>query len=356
MKGLILAGGKGTRMRPLTFTRAKQLIPIANKPNLFYGIDDLIDAGIKNIGVIISPETGNEVKDAIASSYGSYANVSFTYIVQNEPKGLAHAVMIAHDFLGDDPFVMYLGDNLLSGGIKNIVKEFETGNCDCLVLLTRVKDPSQFGVVVLDEHGNVIHLIEKPAVPPSDLALVGIYIFNSKIHDVTGRLEPSPRGEYEITDAIQALIDSGCIVKAHYVEGWWKDTGKPEDLLDANRLVLSQIRNLINGEIINSELNGEIIIDCGAKIINSTIRGPAHIASGTLIEDAYIGPYTSIGKDCHVKGSEIEFSILLDRAAIINIPNRIDSSIIGMEAEITGDRMRRNAIRFVLGDRSIVSL
>jgi glucose-1-phosphate thymidylyltransferase len=354
MKGLILAGGKGTRLRPLTFTRAKQLIPIANKPNLFYGIDDLVNAGINDIGVIISPDTGGEVKDAISAHYTS--SISFTYIIQDEPNGLAHAVMTARDYLGDEPFVMYLGDNLLSGGIAHLVKEFEQGQCDCIVFITRVKDPSQFGVVVLDESGNVVRLIEKPTNPPSDFALVGIYIFNFKIHSVTTGLKPSARGEYEITDAIQALIDQGYAVKAYHVEGWWKDTGKPDDLLDANRLVLSQMKAEISGDIINSELNGEIVVEAGAKIINSTVRGPAHIASDAKIEDAYIGPYTSIWAGCHIKDSEVEFSILMDGARIDGIPNRIDSSIIGMGAEITGDKSRRNTIKLVLGDRSIVSL
>jgi len=353
MKGLILSGGKGTRLRPLTFTRAKQLIPIANKPNLFYGIDDLIDAGIYDIGVIISPDTGDEVKTAIANSYN---DIKFTFIEQSEPKGLAHAVMTARKFLSDESFVMYLGDNLLSGGIAHLVNEYKHGGSDCIVLLTKVDNPSQFGVVVLNDDGSVNKLIEKPVDPPSNLALVGIYLFSPKIHDMNERLIPSARGEYEITDAIQSLLDNDFIVKAHHVNGWWKDTGKPEDLLDANRLVLSHVKGDIKGEIFDSELNGDIVVEEGAKIISSSIRGPAHIASGAIIEDTYIGPYTSIGKCCHVKGSEVEFSILLDNAVISNIPNRIDSSIVGMGAEVTGRSARKNTIKLVLGDRSLVSL
>ncbi len=354
MKGLILSGGKGTRLRPLTFTRAKQLIPIANKPNLFYGIDDLITAGITNIGVIISPDTGNEVVSAISEFYADTAD--FTYIVQDEPKGLAHAVMTARDFLDSDSFVMYLGDNLLSGGITHLVDEYNRGGSDGIVLLTQVENPSQFGVVVLGDDGSIKQLIEKPVNPPSNWALVGIYLFSPKIHDMTSKLSPSQRGEYEITDAIQNLVDDGYTVKAHKVDGWWKDTGKPEDLLDANRLVLSQIKSNVAGEVADSDLSGNIVIELGAKVINSSIRGPAHVASGAVVENSYIGPYTSIGKNCRITDSEVEFSILLNDAVICNIFGRIDASIIGMGAEVVGNSTRKNSIRFVLGDRSQITL
>lgn len=356
MKGLILSGGKGTRLRPLTFTRAKQLIPIANKPNLFYGIDDIVDAGINDIGVIISPDTGDEVKAAIGD--GSQWGAKFTFIPQENPMGLAHAVMTAHEYLGDDSFVMYLGDNLLSGGITHLVDEFRQGNTDCIVSLTHVDNPSQFGVVVLDDKGCVNCLIEKPADPPSDLALVGIYIFNSSIHEMVNSLKPSGRGEYEITDAIQALVENGFQVDARIVTGWWKDTGKPEDLLDANRLVLSQIKRSIKGTIVDSEIIGEVIVESGAEIRNSRIEGPVHIAADAFIDGSSIRPSTSIGKGARVISSEIAYSILFDYAVITNLQHCLSSSIIGMGAEVSGrvTRGRDASMRLVLGDRSQVVL
>ncbi|MHB1457168.1 MAG: glucose-1-phosphate thymidylyltransferase [Armatimonadota bacterium] len=356
MKGLILSGGKGTRLRPLTFTRAKQLIPIANKPNLFYGIDDIVGAGILDIGVIISPDTGDEVIAAIGD--GSQWGARFTFILQEKPKGLAHAVMTAREFLGDDPFVMYLGDNLLSGGIAHLVDEFREGGTDCIVSLTHVENPSQFGVVVLDEKGCVSCLIEKPKDPPSDLALVGIYIFNSSIHTMVDSLKPSGRGEYEITDAIQALVENGYKVNAHIVTGWWKDTGKPEDLLDANRLVLSQIKRSIQGTVIDSEIIGEVIIETGAEVRNSRIEGPVHIAADTLVDSSSIRPSTSIGKNARVIGSEIAYSIIFDNAVITNLQHCLSSSIIGHGAEVSGreTRGRDGSMRLVLGDMSQVVL
>lgn len=356
MKGLILSGGKGTRLRPLTFTRAKQLIPIANKPNLFYGIDDIVGAGIFDIGIIISPDTGDEVKAALGD--GSQWGAKFTFIPQDKPMGLAHAVMTAHDYLGDDSFVMYLGDNLLSGGITHLIHEFREGDTDCIVSLTHVDNPSQFGVVVLDEKGCVKQLIEKPADPPSDLALVGIYIFNSSIHDMIKKLKPSGRGEYEITDAIQSLVENGFRVDARIVTGWWKDTGKPEDLLDANRLVLSQIKRSIQGTVIDSDIIGEVIVEPGAEIRNSRIEGPVHIAADAIIVDSSIRPSTSIGKGARVTGSEIAYSILFDYAVITNMQNCLSSSIIGTGAEVSSREVRgRDAsMRLVLGDKSQVVL
>ncbi len=356
MKGLVLAGGKGTRLRPLTFTRAKQLIPIANKPNLFYCVEDLVAAGITDIGVVISPETGDEVRVALSdeSQWGAH----FTFIVQEEPKGLAHAVMTARGFLGDDPFVMYLGDNLLSGGIGHLVEEYAQGKVDCIVLLTPVENPSQFGVAVLDNFGHVTRLIEKPKDPPSNLALVGIYLFGPAVHEEIAKLKPSGRGEYEITDAIQGLVDSGRRVTAHTVRGWWKDTGKPEDLLQANRLVLSQIARSVLCEVVDSQIDGECVIETGARITKSVIRGPVHIASGAVVEDSYIGPFTSLGRDCVIRGSEVEYSILLDQAEVIGVPCKLDSSILGLGASVKGcgSGKRAGAIRLVLGDRSQVEL
>lgn len=355
MKGLILSGGKGTRLRPLTFTRAKQLIPIANKPNLFYGVDDLVAAGITEIGIVISPETGDEVRQALGD--GARWNARFTYLPQVQPLGLAHAVRIAADFLGDEPFVMYLGDNILSGGITHLVQEYQQGGMESIVLLTEVDDPRQFGVAVLDEEGRVVRLVEKPADPPSNLALVGVYLFGPFIHQVIADLKPSWRGELEITDAIQGLIEREKTVVAHRVRGWWKDTGKPEDLLDANRLVLSQLARSVHGELVNAEIVGEVVVEPGARIINSSIRGPVHIVAGAVIEDSYIGPYTSIGSNVKVIRSEVEYSILLDGAELMDLPCRLDASVIGQGAEVHGNCCtRKHSLQLVLGDRSQVKL
>ena len=356
MKGLILSGGKGTRLRPLTFTRAKQLIPIANKPNLFYGIEDLVNAGITDIGIVISPETGEEVKVAIGD--GSRWGARFTFIPQENPMGLAHAVKTAQAYLGDDPFVMYLGDNLLSGGITNLVEEYQRGETDCIVLLTQVEDPRQFGVAVLDDEGRVVRLVEKPKDPPSNLALVGVYLFSPLIHGIIADLKPSWRGEYEITDAIQGLVERGYRVRAHKVSGWWKDTGKPEDLLDANRLVLSQLQRKVEGELEEAQVIGDVVIEAGAKIVHSTVRGPAHIAAGTRIVDSYIGPYTSIGKDVRIVGSEVEYSIIMDDAEIIELHTRLDASVIGQRVVVNGVHhgQPRHALQLVLGDRSQIKL
>jgi len=356
MKGLILSGGKGTRLRPLTFTRAKQLIPIANKPTLFYAIEDLVRAGITEIGIVISPETGDEVQAALGD--GARWGAHFTFILQPEPLGLAHAVKTAREYLGDDAFVMYLGDNLLSGGIANLVDEHRRGETDCIVLLTPVEDPRQFGVAVLDEARRVVRLVEKPEDPPSNLALVGVYLFNALIHEVINGLQPSGRGEYEITDAIQGLIDRGCRVRAHQVIGWWKDTGKPEDLLDANRLVLSQIVRRVEGDLEEARIIGDVIVEPGARIVNSTIRGPAHIVAGARVTDSYIGPYTSIGRNARIVGSEVEYSIIMDDAEIIALSDRLDASIIGQGVIVRGGRQgqTRRALQLVLGDGSRITL
>jgi len=356
MKGLILSGGKGTRLRPLTFTRAKQLIPIANKPNLFYVVEDLVNAGVTDIGVIISPETGSEIRDALGD--GDRWNARFTFIEQDEPRGLAHAVKTAAGYLADEAFVMYLGDNLLSGGIGHLVEEFAGGAADSIVLLTPVANPSQFGVAELDDAGRVVRLVEKPKAPPSDLALVGVYVFSAAVHEVIDRLEPSWRGEYEITDAIQGLIDADRRVVAHQVRGWWKDTGKPEDLLEANRLVLSQIARRVEGELTDSRADGAVVVEAGARLVRSTVRGPAHIAAGALIEDGYVGPYTSIGPDAKVLASEIEYSILLNEAELRQLPQRMDASVIGQGVVVDGGSTgpRKHAVRLVLGDYSQVRL
>lgn len=356
MKGLILSGGKGTRLRPLTFTRAKQLIPIANKPNLFYVIEDLCQAGITDIGVIISPETGDEVREALGD--GSQFGARFSYILQDKPAGLAHAVKTARRFLEDSPFVMYLGDNLLSGGISHLVSEFQSGEDHAIVLLTPVPNPSQFGVAQLDEQGRVVRLVEKPKEPPSNLALVGVYVFDPYIHEVIDSLQPSWRGEYEITDAIQGLVERGLRVKARQVRGWWKDTGRPEDLLDANRLVLSKLERNILGTVESSEISGEVVIEPGAKVVSSVIRGPVHIGADAVVQDSYVGPYTAIGTRSSVLGSEVEYSILLQDSQLRNLPYRMDASVIGQGVVVSGSNggPRKHTLQLVLGDRSQVNL
>lgn len=356
VKGLILSGGKGTRLRPLTFTRAKQLIPIGGKPNLFYVVEDLVAAGILEIGVIISPETGEEVKHALGS--GEQFGASFTYILQESPAGIADAVRTAQPFLGDSPFVLYLGDNLLSGGIGHLVKEYDQTQPEAIVLLTPVDDPRAFGVAVLDSGGQVVRLVEKPKEPPSNLALVGVYLFSPEIHKIIATLKPSWRGEYEITEAIQGLVDAKKRVIAHTVRGWWKDTGKPEDLLDANRLVLSHLERRLSGHSENAQILGEVVVEVGARVINSTVRGPAFIGKDAVVENAYIGPYTAVGAGAKVLGSEVEYSILLDGAEVHNLPYRLDSSVLGQGVIVdgSGHGPRRNTVQLVLGDRSVMKL
>ncbi|GIW24942.1 glucose-1-phosphate thymidylyltransferase [Meiothermus sp.] len=355
LKGLVLSGGKGTRLRPLTHTRAKQLIPIAGKPNLFYAVEDLLAAGIQDIGVILSPETGEEVRLALGD--GSCWGVRFTFIVQEAPLGIAHAVKTARPFLGEHPFVLYLGDNLLSGGIRHLVAEYRQARPEAIVLLCPVEDPRAFGVVVLDGAGRVVRLVEKPQDPPSNLALVGVYLFSPAIHPIIERLKPSGRGEYEITEAIQGLVERGQRVVAHQVRGWWKDTGKPEDLLDANRLALSQILRRVEGELLEAEIIGEVVVEPGAKIVRSTVRGPAYIGAGALIEDGFIGPYTAVGNNARVVSSEVEYSILMDEAQVYSLPYRLDSSILGQGVVVDGKgNARRHTLQLVLGDRSRVRL
>ncbi len=354
MKGLVLSGGKGTRLRPLTFTRAKQLIPIANKPILFYVIEDLVEAGATDIGVIISPETGDEIVSALGD--GADLGAKLTFIPQAEPLGLAHAVKTAKKFLGDDDFVMYLGDNMLSGGITDLVETFSKGDTDCTVLLTEVDNPQQFGVAVLDDAGRIVSLVEKPANPTSNLALVGVYLFTPVIHDVIEMLTPSARGEYEITDAISGLVDRGLQVTAHKVAGWWKDTGQPKDLLEANELVLSQIKTRLDGEVADSTINGQVIIEPGARVVNSTVHGPAHIAAGAIIEDSTILPYTSIGPGAKILRSELGNSIVMADAEITDAPRRLDSCVLGQAATIRGHDGDDGKVQFVLGDSSQVRL
>src|SRR5438874_872755 len=292
LKGLILSGGKGTRLRPITHTSAKQLVPVANKPVLFYGIEAMAEAGIEQIGIIIAPQTGDEIRAAAGD--GSRFGVAITYIVQDEPLGLAHAVLTAEPYLGETPFVMYLGDNLLQGGIRGLVQAFTTNRPDALILLTPVPDPEHYGVAELDGD-RVVRLAEKPPQPTTNLALVGVYMFTAAIHDAARAISPSARGELEITDAIQRLVDDGARVEPHIVRGWWKDTGRLEDMLAANRLVLETIDGRVEGELDRSQVDGRVVIEPGAHLTRSTVRGPAIIGAHARLTDCYIGPYTAVG-------------------------------------------------------------
>jgi glucose-1-phosphate thymidylyltransferase len=353
LKGLILSGGKGTRLRPITHTSAKQLVPVANKPVLFYGIEAMVHAGIEEVGIIIAPETGAEIRAAAGD--GSRFGARITYIEQDAPLGLAHAVLTAEEFLGTSPFVMYLGDNLLQGGIEDLVEAFRAGEPDALILLTPVPDPEHYGVAEL-EQGKVVRLVEKPPEPRTDLALVGVYMFTPAIHDAARAIEPSGRGELEITDAIQHLVDQGRRVEPHIVKGWWKDTGRLEDMLAANRLVLDPIEADLAGELIDSQVDGRVVIEAGARLERCTVRGPAIIGSGASLTDCYIGPYTAIGEDCSIQNAEVEHSILLAGSKVKQLDGRMESSLLGRNVTIgRGDRQPR-AYRFLVGDNSEIGI
>ena len=354
MKGLILSGGKGTRMRPLTYTSAKQLIPVANKPVLVYGIEAIVAAGIREIAIIVSPETGDEIKHAIGD--GSRYGANVTYIDQDAPRGLAHAVLIAEDFLRDSPFVMYLGDNLLQHGITPLVEEYRQIDCNSEILLTKVENPSQFGVAELSPEGHVVRLTEKPAEPKSDLALVGVYMFDSTIFEAVKAIKPSKRGELEITDAIQWLLDNGRSIHPHIVKGWWKDTGKIEDMLEANRTVLDTFEREVRGTITNSQIEGKVMIEEGAEIIDSVVRGPSIIGRDARISHAYVGPYTSIGSRCSLEYCELENSIVLENSTIAHVNGRIEASLIGKNVKIGRTQRKPAAYRFMVGDNSEVGI
>jgi glucose-1-phosphate thymidylyltransferase len=359
LKGLILAGGKGTRLRPITHTSAKQLVPVANKPVLFYGIEAIAAAGIREVGVIIAPETGDEIRAAAGD--GSRFGVRLTYIPQDEPLGLAHAVLTAEPFLGADPFVMYLGDNLLQGGIEDLVHEFQEHSPDALILLTPVPDPQNYGVAELsdatgDQPARVLRLAEKPTDPKSNLALVGVYMFNASVHDAARALEPSARGELEITDAIQHLVDVGARVEPHIVRGWWKDTGRLEDMLEANRLILDTLPGGIEGELVDSVLEGRVTIEAGALVEHSTVRGPAVIGSGSRVRHCYVGPYTAIGADCVLEHAELEHSILLAGCSVSNLDGRVESSLLGRNVTVRRTERQPRAYRFLVGDNSDIAI
>ena len=350
---MILSGGEGTRLRPITHTSAKQLVPVANKPILFYGLESLHEAGIRDIGIIVG-DTEDEIREAVGD--GSAWDVKVTYIRQEAPLGLAHAVLTAADFLADTPFVMYLGDNLIKEGIAAFVDEFRSKDVEALILLAHVAEPQRFGVAKLDGT-RIVELVEKPKDPPSDLALVGAYMFRPSILDASRAIKPSWRNELEITDAIQHLIDSGQQVEAHIIEGWWKDTGHLEDLLEANRMVLEGIEPRCDGNIdAESRVEGRVVVEDGAEVMRSNLRGPAIIGRDSRIVDSYIGPFTSIYYGVTVEGSELEHSIVMENSSIMNIPGRIEDSLIGKNVEITRASARPKTFRFVLGDNSRVGL
>jgi glucose-1-phosphate thymidylyltransferase len=353
LKGLILSGGKGTRLRPITHTSAKQLVPVANKPVLFYAIEAMAQAGIEQVGIIIAPETGDEVRSAAGD--GSRFGVELTYILQSEPAGLAHAVLTAEPFLGDSPFVMYLGDNLLQGGISDLVASFTDGQPDALILLTQVPDPENYGVAELDA-GAVVRLVEKPREPRTDLALVGVYMFTARVHAAAKAIEPSARGELEITDAIQRLVDEGCRVEPHIVKGWWKDTGRLEDMLEANRLVLDTIHTRIDGELIDSQVDGRVVIEAGARLERSSVRGPAIIGAGARLTDCYVGPYTAIADGCEIQNAEVEHSILLTGSSVHDLDGRMEASLLGRNVRIGRDARQPRAYRFMVGDNSEIGI
>jgi glucose-1-phosphate thymidylyltransferase len=353
LKGLILAGGAGTRLRPITHTSAKQLVPVANKPVLFYGIEALVEAGIEEIGIIVAPDTGEEIRAAAGDGEAFGARIS--YIPQAEPLGLAHAVLTAEEFLGDSPFVMYLGDNLLRDGISDLVAAFREHEPDALILLTKVPDPWHYGVAELDG-GTVVRLVEKPKDPPSDMALVGVYMFTEAILEAARQIEPSWRDELEITDAIQRLIDGGSRVESHAVTGWWKDTGQLDDMLEANRLVLEDLERRVEGELAGSKVDGRVVIEGGARISGSVVRGPAIIGAGARITDSYVGPYTSIDRDVEVVGSEVEHSILLSGASISHLGARMEASLLGRNVKLEhGDGLPKT-LRMIVGDNSEIHI
>ncbi len=354
LKGLILSGGRGTRLRPITYTSAKQLVPVANKPVLFYGIEAMAAAGIRQIGIIIAPETGDEIRAAAGD--GSQFGVEITYIVQDEPAGLAHAVLTAEPFLGSDPFVMYLGDNLLQGGMADLVQAFREHEPDALILLTPVPDPENYGVAELDANGRVVRLAEKPAEPATDLALVGVYMFTPLIHEAARSIQPSARGELEITDAIQWLVDGGRKVESHVVRGWWKDTGRLDDMLEANRLILETFVRKVEGDLTDAQVEGRVVVEPGAQLERATVRGPAIIGAGAVVRDAYVGPYTAVGRNCVIEGAEVEHSILLEGSSVRGLDGRMESSLLGRGVAISRDSRQPRAYRFMVGDNSEIGI
>ena len=352
LKGLVLSGGKGSRLRPFTYTGAKQLVPVANKPVLFYAIEQLVASGIDEIG-IITGDTGAEVREALGD--GSRFGCRFTFIPQEAPLGVAHAVKIAQPFMGDAPFVVFLGDNFLRGGIERHVEAFRESHADAMVLLAHVANPRDFGVAVLDGEGKLTRLIEKPVEPPTDLAVIGLYMFSPRFFEAAGQITPSARGELEITDAIQKLVDLGGDVRATVIDGDWIDTGRMGDILAANRIVLSDVEPTLDGAYVDerSKIEGRVVLQAGARIVNSTIVGPAIVGENTEVVDSRIGPFVSIYHHCRVNGAEIESSIVLERSVIDRPGAKIQDSLIGRDVTLEGGG---KALRLVIGDHSQMEL
>jgi len=355
LKGLVLCGGRGTRLRPLTYTAAKQLVPVANRPILFYVLDNLAEAGVQQVGMIISPETGKAIQDAVGT--GDRWGLSIEYLLQDAPLGLAHAVKIARPFLGSSPFIMYLGDNLIGGGIKDFCRHFTETQSDAVILLKEVSNPSNFGVAEIDTKGRVIRLVEKPKQPRSNLALVGIYFFTSVIHRAIDETSPSWRGEIEITDAIQGLLDQGKRVSSYILKEWWLDTGKKDDLLAANTVVLDEwIKRKVDGDVDQeSNIVGRVVIGSGSVIRRSTVRGPVVIGEGVAIQDSFVGPFTSIGSRSRIIHSVLEHLVVLEEACIENV-DRLEDSLIGKGSRVVKTNQSHHAYRLLVGDDSVVEL
>jgi glucose-1-phosphate thymidylyltransferase len=353
LKGLVLSGGKGTRLRPLTHTAAKQLVPVANRPILYYVLDNLQEAGIRDVGIIISPETGKAIQEAVGD--GNAWGMKFKYILQDEPLGLAHAVKVARPFLGADPFIMYLGDNLIGSGIGGFCEAFEKSNADASILLKEVDNPSSFGIAEVNGQGQVRRLVEKPKNPNSNLALVGIYFFSPRIHGAIDRIRPSGRGELEITDAIQELLQQGFNVLSHKLDGWWLDTGKKDDLLTANSIVLDEwVKRQLLGEVDEeSQVSGRVRLGKGSTVTRSTIRGPVVVGDNVQIENSFIGPFTSIGNGCRILSSVMEHCVLLENARIEHV-DRLEDSLIGKGSSVIRNRGNHQAYRLMIGDDSEV--
>jgi glucose-1-phosphate thymidylyltransferase len=357
MKGIIVSGGKGTRLRPLTYTGAKQLVPVANKPVMFYALEDLVEAGITEIGIVVPADfamASDQIKAAIGD--GSKFGARVTYVEQDAPRGIAHAVAICREFVGDEKFIVFLGDNFIREGIAEQVAAFRDGAMNAVLMLHRVPNPQELGVAVVED-GRIVELQEKPAVPKSDLGIVGIYMLDHHFFEEADKLKPSARGELEITDALSGLVGRGLDVRPQMVEGYWIDTGKHIDMLDANRLVLDALDARIEGEVDHeSRVDGRVVLEAGARLIRSVVRGPAIIGKGAVVTDAYIGPYTAVGDGCVITSSELEHSIVLENSTIEDIHTRIEDSLIGRNVRLTKSAMKPRAHKLLLGDNSHVGL